>query len=362
MSIFYKNLIWIAVFAFITMIVNTQQQETVCGKKEYRTTWGWAIIAILPIVFWTMMRPSSIGDTSSYMKGYEEIPEIFGMFSTYMKDITKDKGFYALTALIKIFVTKDVRVYFAILAAIQGVLLIKVYRKYSINMVASLFLFIASTDYISWMYNGIRQFLAVTITFACCSLILEKKYIKAIILILIASTIHGSALLVLPFLFVINGEAWNKKTILFIIGIIVAVAFVDRFTDILDILLQETQYKNVVSDWQSWNDDGTNILRVLVYSVPTILSIVGLKYIRYEKSPLINMCVNASIVSTGFYIVSMFTSGIFIGRIPIYFSLYNYILLPWEINHMFTEKSQKIIYLGMIGFYLLFYFYSITMI
>ena len=218
MSIFYKNLMWVAVFAFITMIVNTQQKETVCGKKEYRTTWGWAIIAILPIVFWAMMRPDSIGDTGSYMKTFSEIPETMGMFSTYMKDVTKDKGFYAIMALVKMLLTKDVRIYFGILAVIQGMLLIKVYRKYSINMVASVFLFIASTDYISWMYNGIRQFLAVTITFACCSLILEKKYIKVIILILIASMIHGSALLVIPFLFVINGEAWNKKTILFIIG------------------------------------------------------------------------------------------------------------------------------------------------
>ena len=63
-----------------------------------------------------------------------------------------------------------------------------------------------------------------------------------------------------------------------------------------------------------------------------------------------------SIISTGLYVVSMFTSGIFIGRLPIYFSLYNYILLPWEIENLFTERSKKLVYIGLIGFYLLFYY------
>lgn len=48
-----------------------------------------------------------------------------------------------------------------------------------------------------------------------------------------------------------------------------------------------------------------------------------------------------SIVSASIYLVSMFTSGIFIGRLPIYCSLYSYVLLPWEIKHLFNEKTDK---------------------
>lgn len=86
-------------------------------------------------------------------------------------------------------------------------------------------------------------------------------------------------------------------------------------------MLEEIQYQNVVSDWQSWHDDGTNLLRVLVYNVPAVLSLVGLKYIHLGKSSVINVCTNMSIATAGFYMISMFTSGIFIGRLPIYFSL-----------------------------------------
>lgn len=44
------------------------------------------------------------------------------------------------------------------------------------------------------------------------------------------------------------------------------------------------------------------------------------------------------IISTALYAISMVTSGIFIGRLPIYCSLYaNGILLPWELNHLFGQ-------------------------
>ena len=288
------------------------------------------------------------------------MPVSLGSMASYMATVKKDKGFYFVSAVIKCIVGNHVNIYFIVLAAIQAGVLIYVYRKYSSRYLVSFFLFIASTDYISWMFNGIRQFLAVTITFIGIKFILDKKYAKAIILILIASLMHQSALLVIPFIFIAQGKAWNKKTLLFMVAVIVIVAGIGQFTNVLDSMLAETQYKNVVSDWQSWNDDGTNALRVLVYAVPSVLSLIGLRFIRNEDDKVINLCTNMSIVSVGFYIVSMFTSGIFIGRLPIYFSLYSYILLPWEIDHMFTKRSARLIYVVMVVGYLGFYLYSVN--
>lgn len=288
------------------------------------------------------------------------MPVSLGGMASYMATVKKDKGFYFVSAVIKCIVGNHVNIYFIVLAAIQAGVLIYVYRKYSSRYLVSFFLFIASTDYISWLFNGIRQFLAVTITFIGIKFILDKKYAKAIILILIASLMHQSALLVIPFIFIAQGKAWNKKTLLFMVAVIVIVAGIGQFTNVLDSMLAETQYKNVVSDWQSWNDDGTNALRVLVYAVPSVLSLIGLRFIRNEDDKVINLCTNMSIVSVGFYIVSMFTSGIFIGRLPIYFSLYSYILLPWEIDHMFTKRSARLIYVVMVVGYLGFYLYSVN--
>ena len=227
----------------------------------------------------------------------------------------------------------------------------------------SVFLFVASTDYISWMFNGIRQFMAVTIILLATPLMIKQtkhfileKYLPLFAVILFASLFHQSALLMIPFVIICQGKAWNKWTLIFMAAVVVAILFVNQFTSILDNLLQETQYKNVVSDYTSWNDDGTNLLRVLVYSVPAILAFIWRKRIAQENSILINFCTNMSILSAGLYIVSMFTSGIFIGRLPIFCSLYSYILLPWEIKKIFDRDTGKIVRAIAIIAYVLFYF------
>ena len=90
-----------------------------------------------------------------------------------------------------------------------------------------------------------------------------------------------------------------------------------------------------------------------------ILSLVGLRFVRAEQSPLINIAVNCSIVTTALYIVSMFTSGILVGRLPIYTSIYsNCILLPWEIDNIFDEGSSRVVKVIAVIAYLAFYYYQ----
>ena len=104
--------------------------------------------------------------------------------------------------------------------------------------------------------------------------------------------------------------------------------------------------------------DGTNIIRVLVYSVPALLSLLGLNQVRAANSPIINLSVNCSIVTMALYLVSMVTSGIYIGRLPIYTTLQGYIAVPWLIENIFTKESAKIIRILMIGSFCMFFYYQ----
>lgn len=357
MSNYLLILIWVGIVYIIGLFVNVQRTEYVCGERVKRYYPVWAFVIFLPVIIWCAFR-GYIGDTDAYMQGFKSAPATFSEIPQYMGSVSKDKGFFFLTAVIKGIIGERVELYLFLIALLQALLLIKIYRKYSPNYLISFFLFIASTDYISWMFNGIRQFVAVTITFAALEFILNKKYVQAIIVILIASLFHQSALLVIPFIFIVQGKAWNKRTLMFIAAVIFAVAFVGRFTNMLDATLEGTQYENVVGDWIEFNDDGTNVFRVLVYSVPALLSLVGIRYTKGTNDPVINLCTNMSIVSAGLYLISMVTSGIMIGRLPIYFSLYSYILLPWELKYMFTKRSGRLVYIVMVVAYLGFYFYS----
>ena len=200
--------------------------------------------------------------------------------------------------------------------------------------------------------------MAVTIILLATPFMIRRKYIPVVLLILLASTMHQSALLMLPFMLIAQGKPWNKRTLLFLATTLLVIIYIGKFTTILDNAMQETQYANMVSDWTSWQDDGTSPMRVLVYSIPAILSFIGLKFIQRESNPVINFCTNMSIISAGVYLVSMVTSGIFIGRLPIYASLYGYILLPWEIEHIFMKKSSRMILVTAVMAYCMFFYYQ----
>ena len=77
---------------------------------------------------------------------------------------------------------------------------------------------------------------------------LKKKYVPAVILILLASTIHGSVLIMLPIIFVVQGKAWNKRTVFTTLVFVIGIVFIDRFTSILVTLLTETQYSDRITN------------------------------------------------------------------------------------------------------------------
>lgn len=356
--LYVKFILWVMVGGLLISKLSTRRKVEVLGNRRERWSVPAMLLFIIPLIYWCANRSANFGDTGFYFDEFVRAPSSFSGISAYVASQKKDAWYYGFSAIIKCLISTNPRTYFAVIAAIQLLCLGSVYRKYSRNLWLSIFLFVASTDYTAWMFNGTRQFLAACITFTALPFIAEKKYLPSICIVLLASRFHQSALLMLPVIFIAQGKAWNGKTLLIALCTLVVVAFIDEFTGFLDSSLQDTQYKNVVSDWNSWDDDGTNILRVLVYAVPTVLAFFFKSKLRGVDNPLVHLCVNMSVISTGIYVISMFTSGIFIGRLPVYFSLYNYILLPWEIRHFFDKSLRAAVTVCTVGFYLAFYLYS----
>lgn len=81
--------------------------------------------------------------------------------------------------------------FFLLIAVFQMLCIVSTFRKYSENFWISFFLFVASTDYLSWMHNGIRQFIAVSMIFAAFPLQVKGKYWRFALVVLLASTIHA---------------------------------------------------------------------------------------------------------------------------------------------------------------------------
>lgn len=282
-------LIWIVVVAAFYTMYGHYQYVTVNGYRERRYGKLAAVVMVLPIIYWAGTR-GNVADTTAYRQGFYNTSSSLSAIPQIIAGDEQDKGFTILNIIIKAIIGNRDVIYFTIIAAICMLCVTYVYQKYSYSFAMSIFLFVISTDAYQWLFNGMRQFIPATILFACMGLILKKKYIPLIIIILLVSTVHLSALLMIPCIFIVQGKPWNKKTMLFLAAVVVIILFVDRFTDILETLLANTQYDDVTEQFQY--DDGTNLLRVLVYSVPPVLALIGRKQIEKIDSPIINLSIN----------------------------------------------------------------------
>lgn len=351
-------LIWLFTIGVFFAFCASKKQEVVLGKTEYRWRMIPALVVACPYAIWAGFRGDGFGDTSAYRFMFKEAPSSISALLTTLVGNGKDKGFTVLMSFFKIFFENSDVTFFLLIAVFQILCIVFVYRKYSTDYWMSFFLFIVSTDYMSWMFNGIRQFIAATGFLACFGLLVKKKYALLICIILLLSTIHASVLIMLPIIFIIQGKAWNGRTILFILAIGIIIVFIDRFTPFLDSFLSETQYSDIVTNDLWTSDDGTSIFRILVYSVPAILSLIGKKYIDEANDPVINICTNASACTMVLYALAGVSSGIYIGRLPIYTTLIGYIAFPWMIDNIFTKQSAKLVKVTMIIAYILFFYYQ----
>ena len=134
--------------------------------------------------------------------------------------------------------------------------------------------------------------------------------------------------------------------------------FTSKFTNLLTDVVEQTDYSSSVNEFKA-TDDGTNPIRILVESIPIILAFIYRNKIKDKLTPIIKLSINMSLIASGLYIISKVArSGILLGRLPIYFSMYNLILLPWLLRNIFNKKEKDLVYYIMIVCYIAFFYYQ----
>lgn len=234
-------------------------------------------------------------------------------------------------------------------ALITNFLIICVLYKYSRFFELSSFVFITSGMFTTSM-NGIRQYLAAAIAFMATKYILNGNFGKYALIILLASTIHKSALVLLPIYFIVRREAWTKVTFsILALSILIVLGF-NVFSEMLFSALGNTQYGH----YSDFDEGGASTIRVIVNAAPVIVAFLGRDKLR-ELWPKSDFIVNMSIISIVFMIIS--SQNWIFARFNIYFGLYNLILVSWIVK-LFHESNQKLVYYGIIFSYLIYYAYE----
>ncbi len=351
MPIYWIFLLMTAVMALVSY--NTKKKRRVIeGQVTYRTQYGYALFSMLFIAFFVGMRDAVL-DTSAYKKSFIDTPVGWDFLSPYVSEVATGKGFYFIQFVFKNLISEDHYMWFLCMAVVSCLCLLRVIYKYSVDVPLSIFLFVANCNF-TWLLNGTRQFLAVCILFAFTDWLLEGKKLRYMLLALLVSTIHNSAIFSIPVcLFLSEKEYLSKKMVLFTMIAAVGIAFSDRVFELVGIFLDK-DYSDLLE-----NSTGSSVMRLLVAVVPVALSLMGLKELRKYGTPSIILAANMSLVGACFSLAGTLTNGILVGRMPIYFSIYNLYLLPWQIRRVFAQKSAKLVWWLCVGLYTYYFYYQI---
>jgi len=286
---------------------------------------------------------NNIGDTFLYMHAYEVNTLSWDTF--YMQ---KDMGFVVLQLLLKQ-ITEDPQILIFTTAFITNMLIAIVLYKYSRLYELSMYVYITSGAFTVSM-NGLRQFLAAAIIFAATKALFDGRWKVFFSVVILASFLHQSALIMLPIYFIVRRKAWTVSTFALLA---LAVAFVGGFEYISDLVfkvLQNTQYGH----YSEFDEGGANIIRVFVSGIPIFIAYLGRHKLR-EIFPESDIVVNLSFVALTLMIIS--TQNWIFARMTIFFNLYVLILIGWLVK-LFREKEQRLVYLGILSFYFIFYYFE----
>lgn len=286
-------------------------------------------------------------DTATYMHGFKML-EINNGFSYYLDSYG---GFNLYQVIIKKYISTNPQSFIFISAIFTNLLYVPFILRYSKNFCESIFLFCIN-DFIFSM-AGIKQAIAMGIALYAISGYLNKKYFKAIVLLLLAMWFHPYVicLIAVPFL---KKDVWSLSTVFVIVVCFFAFMNMETVFNLLSVIGKDYS--------ESTFDDYTiNPMRVLVESVPVILSLIYSKKINKSNSVFLKLGVNMRIISFAFIFLALFVNPIYLGRMSTYFSLLSSIVIPEMLSVCFKgEKNGDLFKKIYYAFFFLYFVLDMT--
>ena len=300
------------------------------------------IYCIFSGVLWILisgLRSLSVGaDTDSYYISYntvknislsELVDNVYGRYILH-QDI-RDPGYNLFVKLTQI-ITEDYQVFLMIIAIIFMVPFIIWIIRESKNPIISFVLY-SSLFYAFFSITGIRQTIATAmVVLIGDKLIKDKKFVAFMIICLLASTIHFSALIFFSFYFLSRIPVTQKSICGWTFAIVLAFIFRNQLKTVFIDLSGYTDYT------EAYEGAGTFTFTTLLVAL-FILSIMS-----YKRDHDLNK-------NNRFY-VALFLALFFVPltwinpsamRIVQYFSIYLVLLIPEMIESVFDEKSKRIV-------------------
>ena len=305
---------------------------------------------IIPFIF-LAFRDISVGvDYKSYIELY------FRFLNGYVTKVDLEWIGVGYATLIKIFCFIFGKYYFVFFGTIGFLTLLyfwkTIYNESEKPWMSLFFLFMFF--FYCQMFNQARQMFAISIAFYAYKFIRKKELKKYIIAILFATSIHNSAIVMLPFYWLSDIDIKKGKSYMYII-LMIATYFSYSF---VESILLKTSYGQIYLADSYWNravksSIYNTVVRIIMF-VFCFYASAGKKHSDKSTRVLLNLCYFCIL----FQILTI--KSMFFGRVTTYFFTYFILLLPNTLKNIKATKQQTpliyfaIILVGMAYFYVYF--------
>lgn len=289
-------------------------------------------------------------DTEVYNIIYQNTPNSFreAYFSQTFLVVGIERGYIFVNSLFKQlgFTFNE---FLLIIGVISSTLIGLLFRKYSKYVFFTILIFLTK-GYLYYFFTAQRQVLAMAICWLSLEFIVKRKLIPFILLVLIASQFHSSALffiIVYPLYLI---KLTKKKIIIFYIasisiGVLKIGALLSVF--IGGYLQQDSSEK--LNNYVNKSDQGVNPLN-FIELIPIIFVIVKYSEVLKKNVKYYDILIILFFLYTG--LTFAFYDFIFIARLKGYFII-GYVILVSYIPFLFKTKIKYGIILLMILYFLL---------
>ncbi|MBE7064492.1 MAG: EpsG family protein [Ruminococcaceae bacterium] len=292
---------------------------------------------------------TSFNDTWIYMSNFINLDT---SLSSVDLSISENPGFTLLQIFIKRFISDNPQWLILICATITIYLNIQFIKEYSINVGASVFLYMTSCVYM-FGFAAVKQTLATALMMIAFTFAVEKKWIRFYMIFVVAVSIHAYAFVFVVTPFFVR-SAWGKwsYTVLFgsvTIGVLFN-SFIGVFLKILGAINDSYSADLLVGD-------GVSLYRVVVFFVPVGLSWLCRSYVKKQNDRMLNLCCNFSLIGFAFMFIALFGNPVLFGRMGNYFLPFSLVTVCYMVFRC-TKKTNRYVMVLIMGAAYLVYFYT----
>lgn len=279
----------------------------------------------------------SIGDTRVYNDLFHTLVKDSIVEYIRTTDFEGDWGFYALMTIFhQVFGVESQGLFFICSLITIGCLLYRYYRLDLDRPAMMLFLFITFGLYMSTM-NGVRQWLVSAIMFLAFPMIQRRKLVSFLLLAVVLSTVHQSAIFYIVLYFVAGKKAWGKVTIAMIVFVIVLFVFYPVVGPVISSVLESGTYSQYSQDVLS-SGGRTSVIRFAIYVLPLALAWRYRSVMKAER--YYDIITNMAVLDMLFMMLAL-TNWIY-ARLCIYLDPFLLIVYLWDLKYAFAKNSLGI--------------------